>query len=168
MRLCVVAVGIAALVLQACGRGDSTEAREKQMEDYAAKHGVAVDVELDEHGGTGSVAINSPTGGQVGTNLKLPDGFPVDVSVHPDEVIMSTSPTPGGFMVQALTKSDATTLLAWHRAEMTAQGWIEEAAGPSGAGMQRATFKKDDRIANVNFIPNGDGSAVQIMTMKMP
>lgn len=168
MRWCVVTAGLAALLLQACGGQNSTEAREKQMEEYAAKHGVAVDVELDERGGTKSVAINTPTGGQVGTNLKLPDGFPADVAVHPDEAIMSAVPTPGGFMVQALTKGDAIELLAWHRAGLIAQGWSEEDAGPSAGGMQRASFKKDGRVAAVNFIPNGDGFAVQIVTMTLP
>ena len=166
-RICVAAALVAIGALAGCGdRDGSAETREGELESYAAQFGVDADVEVDESGEVRSVAVNSAAGARVGTNLALPPDWPNDVVLHPSENIMAVAPAPsGGYLVQALSNTPADELAGWHRSEMEKSGWAEQGGGGAGAPL---SFRKDDRIASVNFIPNGDGVAVQIMTMTMP
>lgn len=68
-------------------------------------------------------------------------------------------------MVQALSNTPADELMGWHRGEMEKRGWAQQGSGGAGTPM---SFTKGNRVASVNVIPNGDGFAVQIMTMKLP
>lgn len=151
--------------LAACGQPDTSETRESELEDYAAQHGIDADITVDDNGDVSSVTMNSAGGGQVGTDLPLPPGFPDDVVLHSSEAVYSVTPSPGGiFMVQAFSDATIEDLSAWHRSEMQQRGWTEQ--GGSGSGP--LSFRKDGRLANINFIPNGGRVTVQIMTMPMP
>jgi hypothetical protein len=166
-RIRAIAALVAIGALAGCGeQGGSAETRERELERYAAEFVVNADVEVDESGEVRSVAVNSLTGGQVGSNLALPPGFPDDVLLHPSESVMSIAPAPGGgYLVQALSNTPTDELAGWHRSEMEKRGWAEQGGGGAGVPL---SFMKDDRIASVNFIPNGDGVALQIMTMTAP
>lgn len=163
----LAAVG-AVLLLTSCGGGDSNDSREQQMEAMAKKHGVDADVSLDEKGEVKSVTINTANGTQVGKNLQLPDGFPADVPMAPDWDIMSVSPTPGGFMVQAMTDASANEVLAAARTQLTAQGWTETGLQQSSPVMTQVGFAKEDRMTNLNLMDAGDMRTVQLVTMTRP
>ena len=150
--------------LAACSQPGSSETRESDLENYAAQYGVDADITVDENGEVSSMTMNSPGGGQVGNNLDLPAGFPDDIVLHPLENVYAVNQLPGGgYAISALSSESIEDLSAWHRAEMQQRGWTEQ-----NGGTGQLAFMKDGRIANVNFIANGDGVAVQIMTMTMP
>ena len=158
----------AASLLAACGGGGGDEAREIKMEAEAAKHGIDADVELDDKGEVKSVTVNNGMGAKVGKNLDLPADFPSDVPVSEGWSIMSTSPTPGGFMVQATTGDSVEDTLAAIRKDMTAQGWTEESADQPNAMMSRIGFTKDDRLTSFNLMAVEPNLTVQLVTMKRP
>ncbi len=164
-RLYTGSVTILALAMLAgCGQSGSSETRERELENYAAQYGVNADVTVDENGEVSSVTVNSPSGGVAGSNLELPSGFPADVVLHPSENIYSVTPVPGGgYSIAALSDASIADLSAWHRREMQQRGWSEQ---PGGGGP--LAFMKNGRLASINFTPNGDSVAVQIMTMTIP
>lgn len=162
-------IGSAAILalgyLAGCSQPGSSDSRERELENYAAQHGIDADVTLDESGEVRSVTVNSAGGGTAGSNLELPADFPEDVVLHPSESVYSINPIPGGgHAISALSDNSIEDLSAWHRNEMLERGWTEQ---PGGAGSS-LSFMKSGRLASINFIPNGDGVAVQIMTMPMP
>lgn len=160
----------ASLMLAACG-GGSDEAREKKMEQEAAKHGIDADVELDDKGDVKSVRINNGLGGTVGQNLDLPDGFPSDVPVDGDWSVISTSSVPGqenGFMIQAMTEASIADLAEGVRAEMIGAGWTEANADQPTPQMSRLGFEKDERMTNFILMDAGGKTSVQVVTMKKP
>lgn len=153
------------LTLAACGQPDAGDAREKQLEEYAASYGVDADVKVDEAGNVSSVAVGNALGGQSGTGLTLPPGFPEDVAVHPSANLVAVSPLPGGFAVQGVSTTSADELAAWHRGEMQRLGWTEANTGNGGTQL---TFDKPGRQTSVTLIPAGAEVSVQIMTMQIP
>lgn len=164
--------GIALLLvsLGACGGPSGDEARERQMEEYAARYGVDADIEIDDRGEV-STTINTAGGGQVGTNLNLPAGFPDDVPVYSELKIYSATPTPGqlqGFMIQAQTESAASDIVAFYTREMAANGWTQSESQPAAASMERLSFTKDDRTTAVVIMDTGASKTVQLSTMVMP
>ncbi|GJL91313.1 hypothetical protein [Hyphococcus sp.] len=159
----------ASVLLAACGGGNDASTKEKEMEDYAAQHGVDADVELDDKGEVKSVTVNNGLGGaKVGSNLSLPDGFPGDVPVNADWSIMSTSPVPNGFMLHATTSENAEDALASIRKAMTAQGWTEETSDQPNAMMSRIGFSKGDRMTTFNLMKVNPNLTVQLVTMQKP
>lgn len=161
-------ISIAALFLASCGGSDSNEAREKQMEDTAARYGVDVDVTLDEDGETEQIVINQG-GAQVGQGLDLPSGFPDDIDLPESWNVMAASaPMPNGYSIQALSDSPASEIMDELRSRLTAEGWIETAADTPTPQMSRISFEKDDRMANFNILENGETRAVQLLTMPTP
>lgn len=167
-RVCAGSAAIVILgALAGCGQPGSSDAREAELERYAAQHGVEVDVTVDDSDEVRSVAVNSPSGGVVGSNLELPPGFPDDVVLHPSESIYGVNEVPGGegHMIAALSETSIEELTAWHRSEMLGRGWTEQPGSGTGG---RLSFLKDGRMSGVNFIPNGDGVSVQVVTMRVP
>lgn len=161
-------ISIAALILASCGGNDSNEAREKKMEDTAARYGVDVDVSLDEDGETEQVVINQG-GGQVGQGLNLPPGFPNDITLPETWNIMAASaPMPNGYSIQALSDRSAAEIMDELRSRLTAEGWVETVADSPTSQMSRISFEKDDRMANFNILENGETRAVQLLTMPTP
>lgn len=159
---------VAAILLASCGGSDSNEAREKQIEDTAAKYGVDVDVTLDEDGETDQIVINQG-GAQVGQGLDLPSGFPDDISLPTAwNVMAASSPMPNGYSIQALSDSSASEIMGELRSRLTAEGWVETAADTPTPQMSRISFEKDDRMANFNILENGETRAVQLLTMPTP
>lgn len=159
----------ASALLAACGGGDNTSAKEKKIEEYAAKHGVDADVELDEKGEVKSVTVNNGLGAKVGNNLDLPADFPKDVHVSGDWSVMAISPAPqGGFMLNATTTSSVDDTLSAIREKMAANGWSVENEDQPNAMMNRIGFVKDDRLASFNLINTGAQLNVQLVTMKRP
>ena len=154
-------------LLAACGddSSDRAEQTEKAIEEAAKDQGIDLDATLNEDGEIEKIEMESG-GSTVGQNLDLPDGFPEDVFISSGWNIMSTSPTPGGFMVQSLTSQDSKSIVDEVREKMTGDGWAitAEAVTP----LTQIGFEKDDRMTNFNVIPNGDTNAVQVVTMKKP
>ncbi|RFB04534.1 hypothetical protein [Parvularcula marina] len=157
----------AATLLAACGGGD--EAREAQIEKAAKRSGVDADVELDSSGEITKVEIKN--GDQrVGQGLKLPSGFPDDVSI-PDgwNVIHTTPAAQDGFMVQAMTGDSVENVLSSIRTNLQSAGWNEVAFAEPAPTMKQLGFEKDGRMTNVNLIIPGDGNvSVQLITMPKP
>lgn len=167
LKMKLAFAAMAGLAISACG-GGSDEAREKQIEAEAAKHGIDADVELDENGEVKSVTVNNGMGAVVGKNLSLPDGFPSDVPVPDSWSIMSTSPVPNGFMVSAMTDGSTDDVFAALRKSLTAKGWTEETTDQPNPMMSRINFVKDDRMTNATLIAGGPQLTVQFVTMKKP
>jgi len=134
----------------------------------AEKHGIEADVSLADDGEVESVTIKSANGAQVGRNLKLPDGFPDDVPVPSDWAIMSASPTPGGFMVQAMTDDSIEDALAQARAQLSGEGWTETDIAQPSLMITQVGFTKSDRMTNLNLMDTGATRTVQLVTMQRP
>ncbi len=160
-------LGGAALILAGCG-GGSEEAREKKMEDQAAKYGIDADVELDDDGEVKSVEIKGVNGAKVGTGLDLPDGFPEDVSVSEGWNIAAVSPAPGGFSINAMTDEDVDAIVAFAREKMTAGGWTETQFRQPVPQMTTINFEKDARLTAYTIMNSGAQNSVQLVTMKKP
>lgn len=156
------------LLISACGGSDSVEDRESAMEDLAARHGVDVDVELSETGETKKVVVNA-AGGQVGSGLELPSGFPTDVIVPSDWNIMAaSSPMPQNYMVQALTEEDFAAVLEAVRHEMSQAGWKEAETAQMTPQMSRVSFEKGERLTAYTVTQNGETQLVQVVSMPKP
>lgn len=161
-------VGASAILLAGCGGGDSNDAREKQMEDAAARQGIDADVTLDEKGEPAKIEIKQG-GGTVGQGLDLPSGFPDDINLPGDwNVIAVTAPMPNAHSIQALSPETTEALLEDIRARLSGQGWTETAADSPTPAMSRIGFEKEGRMANFNIIENGETRAVQLVTMPKP
>lgn len=154
-----------ALLVTACGSGDNgTEAREKQIEEYARQHGVDADITLD---GDGQVTIQqNVAGGSVttGQDLSVPDDFPRDVAIYPGMEILSSAATPGGYMLQGQAAASGEAVAGFFESEMARQGWRDESPqAPAGLPMTSLRFAKDQRVTGINLIPDGDQVTIQIM-----
>ena len=161
----VIATG---LLISACGGNNSVEDRERAMEDLAAKHGIDVDVDLSETGETKQVVMNT-AGGQVGSGLELPAGFPNDVIVPSDWNIMAASaPMPQNYMVQAIAEDDLSAVLETLREEMSELGWTEAETAQMTPQMSRISFEKGDRLTGYTITQNGETQLVQVVSMPKP
>jgi len=159
---------LAALGLSACS-GGSDNTREEQIEELARQHGVDADVTLGVDGEVQQVAVKGLGGGTVGKNLSMPDGFPDDVVVDSSWNIMGTNIIPtGGHMVQAISDSEAPTIMDMLRPAMTAKGWTEAESGKPVGPMSKIGFEKDGRMAVYTIITGGPQRTIQLMTMKKP
>lgn len=155
------------LMLVACG-GNDNDAREKQMEEMARDHGIDADVSMDEDGEVSSVTIKGMGNSQVGTNLKLPEGFPEDVPIADDWSIIAVTPAPGGYSVSAMTDSSIEEALDAARDLLASEGWTETRAAQNNPMMVQAGFSKDQRMTNLNLIDTGDNRTIQLITMQRP
>lgn len=158
----VVAASLVTLLVGCAGEKDE---REQHIEAIAAEHGVNADVSLDAEGEVESISIHSAGGGQVGKNLQLPDDFPDDVLMAPNWDVMSISPAPGGFMVQAMTDVSMEDALAAAREQLTSEGWEETGFAQPNPMMSQARFSKGDRSTNINVMDTGAQRTLQLMTM---
>lgn len=174
MKQTIAAMLAASLLAAGCGGSNqnaSDEAREKQMEAEAAKHGVDADVDIDSRTGEMSVKIDNGAGATVGSNLKLPADFPGDVPIDPAWSIIAVSQAPGGgHMAQALAENETIDGLADKlRARLAAEGWTPGESAVATPQMTQLTFNKDDRLAGYTIIANGAGKvSVQVIAMKKP
>lgn len=160
--------GMAVFALGACGGPSSDEARERQIEEYAAQYGVDADVEIEN--GEVSTTINTG-GGQVGSDLDLPAGFPDDVAVFPELTIHAAMATPGqvqGYMIQAQTESAVSDIVDFYAREMANAGWEPVEPEATAPTMERLGFKKGERLTTVVIIDTGAMKTVQLSTMVMP
>lgn len=162
----LVALMLGSLVLSACGPGaDSPEAREKQMEDYAAQHGLDLDVSVGADGK--AVAITQQVGGNTvttGQNLERPADFPDDVSLYPGLRILAVSDTPAGRMLQGQSDDDTAAVAAHLREQMKTQGWDDESLpATAGAPMTSLRFVKSRRTVSINLIGTGAQTQVQML-----
>ena len=163
-------------LITACGSTDSSnEAREKQLEEYAAKHGLDVDVELDGKDGKEKIVLEQNAGGnsgvktQAGKNLDLPKGFPEDVPIYPNLNIYGAAATPVGYSINALSEDDTDKISKFFSKEFSANGWSEAENSQVGPTMQRISFKKGTRIANVTILNNDSReNVVQIGVVDPP
>ena len=156
-------------LLAACDDDQSKQAREKELEDYAAKHGVVADVKINQDGSVKSVAIERNIGGtksQAGKNLEVPADFPGDVPLYPGLELHAANTMPQGHMIQGNTADDPETVAVAVTAGMAAQGWTADQSQRSGP-MISLTFKKDNRTTGFTLLPGAAGTTVQITTLTL-
>lgn len=151
------------LLLAACGE-DSTQSREAELEAYARSHGVDAQVRVSEDGDVQSVVINSG-GGQVGSNLALPNDFPDDVALPAELNIMGVTPTPVGLNVIAHTQDDMEMVIRFLVAEMARQGWAEASPAQAVPTMRTLRFSKGARSAMFNLVAADPGTSVTLVLM---
>lgn len=159
------ALVVTSLALGACG-GDAGSAadREAQLEDYAARYGQDVDVEVQGQGEDERVAVNTGTPGmqgQVGTDLDLPDDFPDDVAVYPALKIHSTAKVPMGYTLGGQTVDGADEVAAHFERDMLSHGWTAE-QGTSAGTTRSLRFSKNGRSASLTTIVAGGTTNVQL------
>ncbi len=149
----------------------AVEARERQLEQIARRHGVEVDVELDDSGqSVDRLTINHSVAGhtgQYGSNVALPEGFPDDVPVPEGLAIFANSKVPHGYMIQGRSSEDAARLQAFFNEAAVAAGWQP---GPSSATgpIQQLQFDLGRRKLGVTITETGTERLVQISTIEMP
>ncbi len=163
-------IAAAVLTLFACGGGESNQAREAQLEEYARSYGADVDVEIDDETGTKNVVVNQGLGtlsGQVGTNLQVPTDFPDDVVLYADMRVFSVTRIPQGFSLQGISDDELQAIADFYGRKMSEQGWEDATADAQLPAMRSLQFKKGERMTSVNLMPNGEHTTVQIMTMKI-
>ena len=119
-------------------------------------------------GETKQVVINA-AGGQVGSGLELPPGFPKDFIVPSDWNIMAANaPMPQNYMVQAIAEDDLSAVLETVREEMSELGWLEAEPAQLTPQMSRISFEKDDRLTAYTITQNGETQLVQVVSMPKP
>jgi hypothetical protein len=156
-------------LLAACDDDQSKQAREKELEDYAARHGVVADVKVNQDGAVETVTIERNIGGiksQAGKDLQVPADFPGDVPLYPGLQVHAANTMPQGHMIQGNTADDPETVAAAVTAGMTAQGWTADQSQRSGP-MISLTFKKDNRTTGVTLLPGATGTTVQVTTLTL-
>lgn len=161
-----VVLMLASLVLSACGpAADSREAREQEMEGYAAMHGLDIDVSVGAN--DKAIAITQEVGGNTvttGQNLERPADFPDDVSLYPGMRIIALSESLAGRMLQGQIDDDTATVAAHLRTQMTAKDWVDESpTAAAGTPMTSLRFVKGDRTVSVNLIGTGAQTQVQML-----
>ena len=152
---------LAATMLAGCGQ----DAADKAAEKIAKQNGVDMDIDHDGDKATYTIGGADGTKVQVGENLKVPDGFPDDISMYPDMKIISSSTVPQGFMVNGQTTDDVEKVATFYTDKLTSSGWTKESEFAQ-ATMRATTFKKDTRTASVTVVKGDDSTTVQIAAMK--
>jgi hypothetical protein len=158
----LVGAGATALVLTACGGGDSSSG-----ETDAAQQGDvgSASAALQQLGDRKMVVQRGAGGNLAGSNLDLPAGFPDDVRLPGDINIINTSnPMPEHQMIMGMTPSAPADVLKELRGAMSGEGWSESAAQEMTPQMSRIEFAKDARMASYTITQNGDTSAIQLLT----
>ena len=157
------------MVLAACGgSSDSPAERELAMEDAAAKHGIDVDVTLNDGGEPDKVVIET-IGGQAGSGLALPPGFPDDVFVATDWNIMASSaPMSGMYNVQALAEQSSADIVSALRDTMTSRDWSESDFAQMTPQMVRLSFEKGTQMTTYTITENGETHLIQVVSMPKP
>lgn len=158
---------LAAGLLAGCGDNATQNTEADQIEDYAAAHGVDADVRTDADGRVDSVAINQG-GGQVGSNLDVPDGFPSDIPLYPGLNLYGASAVPGGgFSLAALSDDDVDTISAWYASRMTQGGWTASDAPQGMPGQSGLIFEKGNRRVMVTLTPGSSGTTMSLVTLAL-
>ena len=151
----LLAAVMAAGLLAGCGSADNDpEARQQQMQAYADKHGLDVDVDIRGSGADEQVVIKHNAPGMnalTGKNLDIPDDFPKDVPVHPGISVHAVNSMGVGYMLQGTTREDVQTIQAFYKEKMPAEGWTALAAQPNPV-MTRLGFSKGKRNATVTLM----------------
>ena len=168
MNRVIAVLGTFTILVVGCGGDDSQEAREREMEETAAQHGIDLDVTVNDDGEMENVAINTGSG-QLGSGLDLPASFPSDV-ILPDNLNIMFASAPGQDMhqVQALSPDTTDVVLATLRENLSGEGWTEIGAGEPAPVMSKIAFEKNGRLANFVITDSGDTRAVQLVTMPKP
>ncbi len=157
------------LLLTGCGSAsDSNTEREQQLEQYAKRHGVDVDVEINEASNEEKLVISNINGSQTGNNLDMPEGFPQDVAIYPGMRIILSTPIPNGMSLQAQSDDDKATVSAYFAQVMQQQGWTLKPQNAQSELMQSLQFEKGDRVASVMLIANNNLTNIQINAMRLP
>lgn len=147
------------------------EARERQIEEIAARQGVDLDVELDDSGESAdTVTVNhGVTGytGQYGSNVALPEGFPDDIPLPEGLTLFANSKIPGGFMIQGRSEQEAEALKEFFNQAATEAGWQAGQSGVAGP-VHQLQFDSGNRKLGVNITDGGSERLVQISMMELP
>lgn len=154
----------------ACG-GDANQTadeRAEQMEDYAARHGVDVDVEGD--GDDQQIIVNQGVPGttaRAGKNLDLPEDFPDDVPTYPGWSIHSTAAMGPGTTLGAMVPDDVETVASFYREQLANEGWTEQ-GGNELPTMRILRFSKGNRVLGVTIAEGEDESTLQLTIATIP
>ena len=152
----------------ACG-GDANqtaENRNEQMEDYAARYGVDVDVEGE--GEDQRIVVNQPgAAGQAGRNLELPEDFPEDVPTYPGWSIHSSASTGPGLTIGAMVPADVEAVASFYEERLPAEGWTAQDVSETPA-MRILRFSKDARVLAVMIAESQDQSSLQLTIATIP
>lgn len=157
----LIGAGATALLLTACGGGDSSSVDADAAQGDTGSASTA----LQKLGDKKMVVQRGAGANLAGSNLDLPEGFPDDVRLPVDTNIINTgTPMPEHQMIMGMTPTAPADVLNQLRSAMSSEGWSESAAQEMTPQMSRIEFAKDARMARYTITQNGDTSAIQLLT----
>jgi len=139
------------LLLNGCGNSVEEKAVEKKIE---KETGAKAEVDLSDQGmkmtGTSEGEKFSVTTGEA---TEIPKDFPEDVPLYQPGKAVSAVVVAGGYSV-TLTTPDAVDKVATnYKAQMTAQGWAEQASMNMGGQTVLVYGKEEGRVVNIAVMP---------------
>lgn len=109
-------------------------------------------VNIDGKNGNFSVTNKDGDSATIGSNAKLPDGFPSDVPIYePSDVIASVKTGEGAYSVSLLTNDSQEEVNDFYSTELQKNGWTsgDSAAQFNFSGGSASSFTKGDQRLSV-------------------
>ena len=139
------------LLLNGCGNSVEEKAVEKKIE---KETGAKAEVDLSDQGmkmtGTSEGEKFSVTTGEA---TEIPKDFPEDVPLYQPARAVSAVVVAGGYSVTLTTPDAVDKVAANYKAQMTAQGWAEQATMNMGGQTVLVYGKEEGRVVNIAVMP---------------
>jgi hypothetical protein len=139
------------LLLNGCGNSVEEKAVEKKIE---KETGAKAEVDLSDQGmkmtGTSEGEKFSVTTGEA---TEIPKDFPEDVPLYQPARAVSAVVVAGGYSVTLTTPDAVDKVAANYKAQMTAQGWAEQASMNMGGQTVLVYGKEEGRVVNIAVMP---------------
>ena len=139
------------LLLNGCGNSVEEKAVEKKIE---KETGAKAEVDLSDQGmkmtGTSEGEKFSVTTGEA---TEIPKDFPEDVPLYQPGKAVSAVEVAGGYSVTLTTPDAVDKVAANYKAQMTAQGWAEQATMNMGGQTVLVYGKEEGRVVNIAVMP---------------
>jgi hypothetical protein len=139
------------LLLNGCGNSVEEKAVEKKIE---KETGAKAEVDLSDQGmkmtGTSEGEKFSVTTGEA---TEIPKDFPEDVPLYQPASAVSAVVVAGGYSVTLTTPDAVDKVAANYKAQMTAQGWAEQATMNMGGQTVLVYGKEEGRVVNIAVMP---------------
>lgn len=148
------------LLLNGCGNSVEEKAVEKKIE---KETGAKAEVDLSDQGmkmtGTSEGEKFSVTTGEA---TEIPKDFPEDVPLYQPARAVSAVVVAGGYSVTLTTPNAVDKVAANYKAQMTAQGWAEQATMNMGGQTVLVYGKEEGRVVNIAVMPAEGATTITV------
>lgn len=164
----LLAAGLLAALLVACGRGQ--EAATEALAVQALEAQTDVQAELKTGDGENTLTLQTADGTMqhtTGADVALPEDFPEDVVLPDDYTVVSVMKLGPSRSVVLRSPEPITVLYERYKAGQAGQGW-KETMSMQGAEGAALGFEKDRRGMLVNLRPDLEGQTTVSLSLQAP